>query len=807
MAAFERRAVTGLELALILAVACAAAFGCLRSINPDLELDPNATEPLDPDIIVVFDAYDRDPSLAAVGSWFFGDGPQQVHTFRPLEYAMLRAEYGVFGRTVWPYQVVNALLFCLTVGGMALLLRAGGVSETVAALAATLTFLVWSEPNHTIINMICTRSEVLCGLFAVWAAWCWLNWLEHGGRRWLAGYGLLLLAAFLSKEMALGVALALMIAAVPWRAPVRRRVAAIAVTLGLAVFWAAWFKFAENRMLIPLDAVPPGHTFADLWQRLARSPGTAAVAWSQEICAPAGQILFLRTARVGPFELLLSQTFQIALAQLIVWSCGCYFAARRYPRLIWLWACWSAICYLPVLPLHDIYPWYLYVPDLLDRVFDALALAATGEWLWSWYTGSELARSWVARQRRRLPILARWGWRRARRWWRDASPRTLELLAWCGLLLAALPHFWLLPVTQPLTQLSDLDGLRKLEGIARDPSLGAMLHYFIGDDPQGVHTFRPFPAATLWLEWHLWGFHRWPYMLSNMVWFIATAGAVRCFVRRLRAPEWVCWLSAAYFLCWPTRGSKVCTQLIATRHDLTCALFGLLAVIALLDWLVEGRRRQLLAWFGWSMLAYLSKEMAVALVPLAGVICLFEAGRGTCWRKAAGAMVVAVAAFGIYFAWYKVAESNMGPFNVDEHNFGGMLRMMAENWGTTVQLSIYNLCRPLGSVARQIRAAQALVLCSWLFWKDLLRLAIYGYCFGWLLRERRRALAVIYAWKICCYGPVMPLHDKWAWYEYMPHLLDYALLPLCLDVARTRLLSRSRVANGLRRLRGWLKRT
>jgi hypothetical protein len=142
-----------------------------------------------------------------------------------------------------------------------------------------------------------------------------------------------------------------------------------------------------------------------------------------------------------------------------------------------------------------------------------------------------------------------------------------------------------------------------------------------------------------------------------------------------------------------------------------------------------------------------------------------------------------LAAAGIYFVWYRVAESNMAPFGVDEHSFMGMVRKLQENVGTTVQLAVFNLSRPLGGVFRQLKAGGADALWSRIFWTDMLALAIYSYGFWWLLRERARELGIVYAWKICCYAPVMPLHDTWPWYEYMPHLVDYALPLLFLDVA------------------------
>ncbi|MCZ7600601.1 MAG: hypothetical protein M5U09_26710 [Gammaproteobacteria bacterium] len=129
---------------------------------------------------------------------------------------------------------------------MGFLLRAGGLSPTTAAVGGIATLAWPTEANQVVVEWICTRSEVLCGLCSVWAAVVLLGFLDDGGRSRLAGVGGLLLLAYLSKEMALGVALALMAIALTAPAPWRRRLAAMAAVGAVSVLWLVLFEVCRK---------------------------------------------------------------------------------------------------------------------------------------------------------------------------------------------------------------------------------------------------------------------------------------------------------------------------------------------------------------------------------------------------------------------------------------------------------------------------------------------------------------------------------------------------------------------------------
>ena len=353
-----------------------------------------------------------------------------------------------------------------------------------------------------------------------------------------------------------------------------------------------------------------------------------------------------------------------------------------------------------------------------------------------------------------------------RPWW--TSNRALVL--WCGLgavWLGAAHLDWF----EPLTAHSDRDGLYKLQGIADDPSFRALWHYFWGDDPQRVHTFRPLAAAALWGEWHLFGFTRWPYYLVNLGWLWATALTVTVMARRLRVPEPWATLAGPLLLLWPTLGTQSVAGGIATRHDELCTLFGLWALLALLAWRDGGGRRALWAYLGWALAACLSKEQGLILLPL-GVIL----GAGTSWRRLAATVGGSVVVGLVYLRWYAFAVAHMASEAHRSHTFGGMLDLLLHRGvGTSGRLFAYNLAWYPTDTVSQLYAGGWAALTSMIMWKSALLgvLTLAGWYLIW--RDHRRLGGVILLYKVVIYLPVLPLHDTWPWYVYMPHVLDPVL--------------------------------
>ncbi|MCD6359349.1 MAG: hypothetical protein J7M38_00710 [Armatimonadetes bacterium] len=345
------------------------------------------------------------------------------------------------------------------------------------------------------------------------------------------------------------------------------------------------------------------------------------------------------------------------------------------------------------------------------------------------------------------------------------------------LVVAGAPHYRIISPGQPITSLSDLDGLMKLKGIEADPGLRAALGWFIGDDPQHVHTFRPLPALTLWAEYRLWGWTRWAYQVMNLLYLAATALAVVWVCLVLRMPRLFAVGAGVLMMALPWRGSYAVVGLIATRHDLLCTLFSVLAFGCLLKWLDTGQRRALAAALIWSLLAHLSKEMAIILTPMFAVTALAHRRRRP-WRRLVAAAVAPAAVTVVWFAWYHLAERNMGPNPHPSHSFTGMLELFVKRTDSATFFYVASLCQPLALTWRYVfGVASPIMLCSSDFWLNVFRLVVFAAALWLTWRHTRRWLVVLYIWKVFTYLPVLPLSDTWGWYEFMPHVLD-PILPV-----------------------------
>lgn len=362
------------------------------------------------------------------------------------------------------------------------------------------------------------------------------------------------------------------------------------------------------------------------------------------------------------------------------------------------------------------------------------------------------------------------------------TSRTSKIqLIWLGafLCVAAVPHLFLLPPTSRLVNpKDDVDGYMKLKGIERDPRLLTALSRFWGDDPQGVHTFRPLPAFTLWIEYRLWGFRNWPYIFVNWLWLVATGYALYLWSRAIGMPEGAALGAAGLFLALPSRGTIGTLQLVATRHDLMCVFFAVAAAICLCHYLQTSRRRKALwGYAGWSLLAYLSKEMAVALLPFTVSLAFFFWRRNKANAKEAWtAISVAACVAAIWLVLYRIAEQNMNPAPF-EHSLAGWLQLLYARWPRSLRLLLLTVSIPAGHVLHMLSASPGWDLLIYpFFWKSVAALAATILAIVVLWRHQPEWLFVLYAWKITSFLPVLPYNCTWPWYEYMPHIAD-PLLP------------------------------
>ncbi|MCS6861851.1 MAG: glycosyltransferase family 39 protein [Abditibacteriales bacterium] len=153
--------------------------------------------------------------------------------YRPMQILEFMLAQKIFGQVLWGHRLVNMALFWLTCWLLFLFLRRVFTSAWTATGAAVL-FAVY--PGHReVVFYPCVSATILAGLFWLSGMLAFLNWQERRQARWYALMLLSALCAFLSKEDALGLPLAL--AALQWwlgKKPERRDWFG---ALPLLVFW------------------------------------------------------------------------------------------------------------------------------------------------------------------------------------------------------------------------------------------------------------------------------------------------------------------------------------------------------------------------------------------------------------------------------------------------------------------------------------------------------------------------------------------------------------------------------------------
>jgi hypothetical protein len=136
-------------------------------------------------------------------------------------------------------------------------------------------------------------------------------------------------------------------------------------------------------------------------------------------------------------------------------------------------------------------------------------------------------------------------------------------------------------------------------------------------DPSGFNPayFRPFASLSFAVDWAVWGDWVRGYHITNLVLHVAVVVGVYVLLVRLGLAVWAAFAGAAYFAVLPSNVATV--VYIAERTD---AMVALLAIVGLLCVFRFDTRRSGGAIVGLNaclVLGLLSKEIAVALVPMA----------------------------------------------------------------------------------------------------------------------------------------------------------------------------------------------
>lgn len=346
------------------------------------------------------------------------------------------------------------------------------------------------------------------------------------------------------------------------------------------------------------------------------------------------------------------------------------------------------------------------------------------------------------------------------------------LVAYCVTLVSAtnLPRVF---SPKPLGSGEDRDGWAKLVMIEQDLSARTALSWFVGDDPQGVHTFRPIPAFLLWAEFHLWGWNRAAYQFVNWVLFTVTAFALALLVERFGLTLGAGALVGACF-CWsPSQPQWTLLRSVATLHDALCVLFGLLAALQLFRYLSNGRCRNLFLLSSLLMLSFLCKEMAVVFLPLFLAWSFISPRNSELKARALRALLATVGVTMFWFVWYRLALSGGSHVVPDCHSFEGLWGMLRARWRNSLWLFVGNLFPPLYASLNAIRCIpDGWILLQPVFYKPLFDSLLMLLEIAVLWRWQRRVLFYVYTWAAITYLPVLPLDATFYHYLYMPNLLE-----------------------------------
>ncbi|WP_143424251.1 ArnT family glycosyltransferase [Geoanaerobacter pelophilus] len=172
--------------------------------------------------------------------------------------------------------------------------------------------------------------------------------------------------------------------------------------------------------------------------------------------------------------------------------------------------------------------------------------------------------------------------------------------------------------------------------------------------PGGSYYYRPLVELSFWLDQRLWGLEPVVMHLENVLLHLANALLVyriasRCLTKTGSDVLWLPLCPALLFALHPLNVEAVAW--IAGRTDPILALFALSGCLFLLRWLEDARWRDALLAVFFFTLAALTKETAVALLPVSMLLVLmWPAGPGSPSRSARVRIVVGTLLAAVLFA-------------------------------------------------------------------------------------------------------------------------------------------------------------
>lgn len=164
---------------------------------------------------------------------------------------------------------------------------------------------------------------------------------------------------------------------------------------------------------------------------------------------------------------------------------------------------------------------------------------------------------------------------------------------------------------------------------------------------QPAPYYRPLTRATFVLDRLAWGLDPLPYHLENLALHLAAALALLALARRVAPDPGAALLAALLFAVHPVNAESV--DFVVARNNALVALFMVLACIAWMEARASGRRLPLAASAGLFLLALLSKETGMMLLPfLAALELAGPAREGERWRARLPRLAPLAGVAGVY---------------------------------------------------------------------------------------------------------------------------------------------------------------
>ena len=155
--------------------------------------------------------------------------------------------------------------------------------------------------------------------------------------------------------------------------------------------------------------------------------------------------------------------------------------------------------------------------------------------------------------------------------------------------------------------------------LTRPWSASEMLRSFAGPfDTSGFNPiyFRPFAGVSMGMDWNVWGLHTWGFHITNLVLHWLAGCVVYLVVRHLTAQRWIAVAAAMLFVITP---SNVATAVyVAERTDAMVAIWIGAAMLVVRNYHITRNARMLALLVVVYVLALLSKEAGLSLLPFAG---------------------------------------------------------------------------------------------------------------------------------------------------------------------------------------------